>query len=233
MKQKAIQLNAQKAYLKAVGAVDERQLNMEAVNITDGVYAFMDMVGSALIRKKFQPRDYFLILNLCHQIAADNASRYACRVDNFIGDSVFLVNASPFDEQGPRLSPAAHERAMLMVFALASIFNEIRLLASGRHPMDKEGRIKEIIDKAKVSLGFRAGLEIGPAMIGPLGSRKRRIVTAIGKAVNTASRLESTGITNEIHISDGALNLVREACVTRDTVTIWKILSTSDRKSVV
>ncbi|MCM2283328.1 MAG: adenylate/guanylate cyclase domain-containing protein [Desulfobacula sp.] len=220
LKEKAVQLNAQKAYLKAVGAVDERQL----VNITDGVYAFMDMVGSALIRKKFQPRDYFLILNLCHQIAADNASRYACRVDNFIGDSVFLVNASPFDEQGLRFSPAVHERAMLMIFTLASIFNEIRLLTSGRHPMDKEGRIKELIHRAKVSLGFRAGLEIGPAMIGPLGSRKRRIVTAIGKAVNTASRLESTGIKDEIHIGDGALYLIKEACVTRDTGTIWKIL---------
>jgi class 3 adenylate cyclase len=228
LKQKAIQLNAQKAYLKAVGAVNERQLNMEAVNITDGVYAFMDMVGSALIRNKFQPRDYFLILNLCHQIAADNASRYTCRVDNFIGDSVFLVNASPFDEQGTRFLPTTHERVMLMVFTLASIFNEIRLLTSGRHPMDKEGRIKDLIDKAKVSLGFRAGLEIGPSMIGPLGSRKRRIVTAIGKAVNTASRLESTGIKNEIHIGEGALSLIREVCVTRDTGTIWKILSKSE-----
>ncbi|MFA5906860.1 MAG: hypothetical protein WC836_23215, partial [Desulfobacula sp.] len=158
LKQKAIQLNAQKEYLKAVGAVDERQLNMEAVNIPDGVYAFMDMVGSAVIRKKFQPRDYFLILNLCHQIAADNASRYACRVDNFIGDSVFLVNASPFDEQDACFPSSTHERAMLMIFTLASIFNEIHLLTSGRHPMDKEGRVKELIAAAKVSLGFRAGM---------------------------------------------------------------------------
>jgi len=224
LKQKAMQLNAQKEYLKAVGAVDERQLNMEAVNIPDGIYAFMDMVGSAVIRKKFQPRDYFLILNLCHQIAADNASRYACRVDNFIGDSVFLVNASPFDEQDTRFPSATHERAMLMIFALASIFNEIHLLMSGHHPMDKEGRIKELIAAAKVSLGFRAGMEIGPAMIGPLGSRKRKIVTAIGKAVNNASRLESTGIQDEIHISADTLSLIKEVCVTQDTRIIWKIL---------
>jgi len=228
LKHKATQLNAQKEYLKAVGAVDERQLNMEAVNITDGVYAFMDMVGSAHIRKKFQPRDYFLILNLCHQIAADNASRFSCRVDNFIGDSVFLVNASPFDEPGAHFPISPHERVMLMIFTIASIFNEIHLLMSGLHPMDKGGRVKELIAGAKVSLGFRAGVEVGPAMIGPLGSRKRKIVTAIGKAVNNASRLESTGIQDEIHISEETLSLIQETCVTQDTRTIWKILLKSD-----
>ncbi len=228
LKKKEMQLNAQKAYLKAVGAVDERQLNMEAVNINDGVYAFIDMVGSATIRKKFQPRDYFFILNLCHQIAADNANRYACRVDNFIGDSVFLVNASPFDRLDARFSTGTHERIMLMIFTLASIFNEIHLLKSGTHQMDKKGRVKELIDATKVSLCFRAGMEIGSAMIGPLGSQKRKIVTAIGKAVNNASRLESTGINGEIHISEDIMSLIKDASITIDTRIIWKILLGSD-----
>ncbi len=224
LKKKEKQLNAQKEYLKAVGAVDEKQLNMEAVNITDGVYAFIDMVGSATIRKKFQPRDYFFILNLCHQIAADNANRFSCRVDNFIGDSVFLVNASPFDTQDDHSSKSIHERVMLMIFAVTSIFNEIHLLKAGLHQMDKEGRVKELIETTKAGLGFRAGMEIGSAMIGPLGSQKRKIVTAIGKAVNNASRLESTGRNDEIHISDKIMSLIKEACITQDTKIIWKIL---------
>lgn len=228
LKNKEMQLNAQKEYLKAVGAVDEKQLNMEATNITDGVYAFIDMVGSATIRKKFQPRDYFFILNLCHQIAADNANRYTCRVDNFIGDSVFLVNASPFDKRSGNFRLGAHERIMLMIFTIASIFNEIHLLKSGRHQMDKEGRVKELIDASKVDLNFRAGMEIGESMIGPLGSQKRKIVTAIGKAVNNASRLESTGINEEIHISDNIMSLIKDACITQDTSIIWKILFESD-----
>lgn len=223
LKRKEMQLKAQKEYLKAVGAVDENQLNMEAINIADGVYAFIDMVGSATIRKKFQPRDYFFILNLCHQIAADNANRFACRVDNFIGDSVFLVNASPFDNNSSRFKMGTHERVMLMIFTIASIFNEIHLLKSGRHRIDKEGRVKELIDTTKVSLSFRAGVEIGSAIIGPLGSEKRKIVTAIGKAVNNASRLESTGINDEIHISDDIMSIIKEACITQDTKIIWKI----------
>ncbi|MBU2631422.1 MAG: adenylate/guanylate cyclase domain-containing protein [Proteobacteria bacterium] len=224
LKNKEIELNAQKEYLRAVGAVNERQLNMEAVNITDGVYAFMDMVGSATIRKKLSPQDYFFILNLCHQIAANNANRYCCRVDNFIGDSVFLQNASPFDNKKKDFSMGSHERIMLMVFALASIFNEIQLLMQGQHNMDKAGRIKELIDKAQTNISFRAGLEIGSAMIGPLGSKKRKIVTAIGKAVNNASRLESTGVKEEIHVSDTVMTLLKDAYITRDTKIIWEIV---------
>ncbi len=228
LKNKEIQLKAQKEYLRAVGAVDEKQLNMDAVNTTDGVYAFIDMVGSATIRKKFQPGDYFFILNLCHQITADNANRFGCRVDNFIGDSVFLVNASPFDEGNDQFPIGVHERVMLMIFAIASIFNEIHLLKSGGHHLDKNGRVKELIDATEVNLSFRAGMEIGPAMIGPLGSLKRKIVTAIGKPVNNASRLESTGIKEEIHTSNEVMSVLKDACITQDTKTLWEIFLNSD-----
>lgn len=224
LKNKEIELNAQKEYLRAVGAVNEKQLNMEAVNITDGVYAFIDMVGSATIRKEFNPREYFFILNLCHQIAANSANRYACRVDNFIGDSVFIQSASPFDNENMHFPMGIHERIMLMMFALTNIFNEIQLLKTGRHDMDKTGRVKELISKTQTNISFRAGMEIGPALIGPLGSRKRRIVTAIGEAVNNASRLESTGIQEGIHISETIMNILNEAFITKDTATICRII---------
>jgi len=225
LKNREIELNAQKRYLKAVGAVNEKQLNMEAVNITDGVYAFMDMVGSATIRKEFIPRDYFFILNLCHQIAANNANQYICRVDNFIGDSVFLQNASPFDDGKVNFSMGTHERIILMIFTLASIFNEINLLKKGEHHLDKTGRVNELIKKAQIDIGFRAGMEIGSAMIGPLGSQKRKIVTAIGKAVNNASRLESSGTQDGIHVSENVMTILKSACITKDTGNIWRIVS--------
>ncbi|MBU8848244.1 MAG: adenylate/guanylate cyclase domain-containing protein [Desulfobacterales bacterium] len=224
LKNKEIELNAMKEYLRAVGAVNEKQLNMEAVNITDGVYAFMDMVGSASIRKKFNPRDYFYILNLCHQIAANNANRFSCRIDNFIGDGVFIQNASPFDDGKKHFPLGTHERIMLMAFTLSSIFNEIHLLIIGQHEMDRSGRVKDLINKAQISINFRAGMEIGTALIGPLGSRKRRVVTAIGKAVDNASRLESSGIQEGIHISETIMATLKDACITRDTGTIWQII---------
>lgn len=224
LKQKEIELNAQKQYLRAVGAVSAKQLNMKVVNITDGVYAFIDMVGSVTLRKKIAARDYFYILNLCHQIAANNANRYFCRVDNFIGDCVFLQNASPFDDEKVGFVMGTHERLMLMVFALSSIFNEIYLLKTGQHFMDKTGRVKHMMDDAKANISFRAGMELGPAMIGPLGSQKRKIVTAIGKAVNTASRLESSGMQEGIHVSKTVLTILKGAYITRDTQNIWRVI---------
>ncbi|MCP4671384.1 MAG: adenylate/guanylate cyclase domain-containing protein, partial [Desulfobacula sp.] len=228
LKNKEIELNAQKQYLKAVGAVNEKQLNMEAVNITDGVYAFMDMVGSASLRKHFRPRDYFFILNLCHQISANNAYLYLCRVDNFMGDCVFLQNTSPFDSSGrgvkKYISMEIYERIILMVFAISSIFNEINMLKKGQHTMDKAGRVKKMLTKAQIDISFRAGLEIGSAMIGPLGSEKRKIVTAIGKAVNNASRLESSGAAEKIHTSQKVMEILKEASITKDTTNIWQII---------
>jgi class 3 adenylate cyclase len=224
LEKKEGELNAQKAYLRAVGAVNERQLNMEAVNINDGVYAFLDMVGSAVIRKPFRPRDYLYILNLCFQIAADNANRFFCRVDNFIGDCVFLQSTSVFDNEEHSYFMRLEERCMLMIMAIASILNEIEQLKNGEHELDPDARVKEMIDKSGVKIDFRAGVEIGPAMVGPLGSQKRKIVTAIGKAVNNASRLESSGVPSKIHVSKEVMDLLNEAYITRDTEIIGKTL---------
>ncbi len=226
LKDKELQLNDQKRYLRAVGAVNTKQLNMEAVNITNGVYAFMDMVGSATIRKNFSPRDYFYILNFCHQIAADNASRFACRVDNFMGDAVFLETATPFDDAAMQSQFMIQERIMLMVFALASTFKEMDQLKKGCHTaLDESKRVAMLMDTANVDLSYRAGMETGSAMIGPLGSNKRRIVTAIGKAVNNASRLESTGHKNGIHISKKMLNRLKNSYITKDTPHLYSIVS--------
>lgn len=225
LQQKEIELEAQRQYLRAVGAVTEKQLNMEAINIPDGVYAFMDMVGSATIRKNFIPRDYFFILNLCHQIAADNAARFTCRVDNFMGDCVFIQNASPFDARNCPSASGLQERLMLMIFAISSVVNQIHLLKTGRHPLDSDGVAKKLIEQAGSYLGFRAGIEIGPAMIGPLGSQKRKIVTAIGKSVNNASRLESSGVQEQIHISEPVMEILENAIISKDTQLLWQIVS--------
>ena len=113
---------------------------------------------------------------------------------------------------------------MLMVFTIASTFNEIRMLQNGQHDMDKTGRVKDMVDKAQIDISFRAGLEIGTAMIGPLGSDKRKIVTAIGKAVNNASRMESSGEKEKIHTTQKVMAILKDASITRDTTNIWQII---------
>ncbi len=217
LNKKQEQLKVQKKYLMAAGGVTEDQLNMNPLSISNGVYAFMDMVGSSVIREALNPREFFLVLNLCHEIAAENAGRFACRVDNFIGDSVFFQNVAVFDDPKQLCKPDPGERVMLMVCLLASVFNEIHLLKQGRHVLDRERRVVSFIKKHHVDIQFRAGLEQGTALIGPLGSSKRKIVTAIGKAVDTASRLECCGMGGKIHITQNMFNLLEAAVVSRDT----------------
>lgn len=223
LKEKEGQLDEQKKYLRAAGGVTSEQLNMVPLSIPDGVYAFIDMVGSATIRENLPPRDFFLVLNLCHEIAAKTAGRFVCRVDNFMGDAVFFQNVSIFDDPKLRCHPGAGERIMLMTCMLASFFNGIRLLKQGRHPLDRERRVAALIKNKGIDLQFRAGMEQGAALIGPLGSRKRKIVTAIGKAVDTASRLESCGIKDQIHITQTFLTLLENLMVTKDTAVLRKI----------
>lgn len=225
LNEKQLELDAQKSYLQAVGAVNEKQLTMEALNVEDGVYAFLDMVESARIRKLFTPKDYFFIINICHQIAANAANRFNCRVDNFIGDSVFLQNISLFDT-GQLSTPAcSKERVMLMLLCVGTIINEIGELKKGNHPLDPQKRVKMMIQTTKVTVAFRAGIDRGTAMVGPLGSQKRKIVTAIGKAVNNASRLESSGMPEKIHISSKVMEMIKNSVVDEKTTHLNTIVS--------
>lgn len=233
LQRKQKELDAQKNYLKSVGAVTGKQLNMEAVNVSDGVFAFVDMVKSATIRKHFVPKDYFYILNLCHQIAADKANQFRCRIDNFIGDAVFLQHTAIFDDEKSRYIMDVEERVMLMVAGLADYFNAIEQLKRGNHPLDPSGRVKALLINAGVSLDFRAGVEMGSAMVGPLGSEKRKIVTAIGKAVNNASRLESSGAPQYIQVNRDVKKILQNAYISEDTRFLLDVVNEGESKEKI
>ena len=59
-------------------------------------------------------------------------------------------------------------------------------------------------------------------------SQKRKIVTAIGKAVNNASRLESSGIKGWIHTSGNIIERIKHAHITKDTRVLKKAIQNPD-----
>lgn len=225
LQKKEAYVEQQKRYLMAVGAVTQAMVDMEPVTIDDGVYAFVDMVGSVSLRNFYSPNDYFFITNQLREIAANLASSFYCRLGNFIGDAFFLQNVSVFDPEEMDYTPTIHERTVLMTMLLVSIFRELNLLVQGLHPMDPEQRVKTLLKKENRTLAFRSGIETGPATIGPVGSIKRRIVTAIGEAVDRASRLESSGLPNEIHMSSTVMRLLTEASISRSTKLVYPIMT--------
>ena len=227
VKEKERLLDEQERQLLTVGAVTPDQLNMSAVSVHDGVYAFIDMVGSTGISKRLTPRDYVDLLNSCHEIAAENAGRFGCRMGNIIGDGVVFQNVFVFDKwEG--YHPTPQERLMLMTLMLSSVINDIHQLARGHHYSDRGKQVYHLVKSHRLQLCFRAGMSQGRAIVGPLGSQKRKIVTAIGETVDLASRLESCGAPNHIHTTRNVAAQLLEARISRDTTWIYETVKKLD-----
>jgi class 3 adenylate cyclase len=225
MKEKTRKLDALTRHLQSVGAVTPDQLNMAPLIEPHGVFAFLDMVSSTHMRTRLSPRDFFEVLNLCHEITADTAATYGCRVDNFLGDAVFLEHAALFDLPDRESPSGISERVMIMTMALADVLTQIHALNAGNHQMDPQKQVADLVKTHGIAVEFRAGMSFGSALVGPLGSVNRRIVTSIGKPVNIASRLESTGRKNCIHMEKKGLEILVNSTVSQSTPMLWKLAS--------
>lgn len=219
------ELERQRSYLRAVGGVTEKQLNMEPIEVHEGVYTFIDMVGSATVRKFYNSEEYFFLTNTGRQIFALATRSFYCRLDNYIGDAVFIENNRIFDHNFQKYQTTLQERCVIVVLILLNIFNELHLLSNGGHPIDPQGRVCNLLRRENQTLSYRAGMDAGAAVIGPIGAENRKIVTGIGKAVDNASRLESTGKSNAIHLSKTVYELIQHATISKQSSLLFKIMT--------
>jgi class 3 adenylate cyclase len=134
-----------------------------------------------------------------------------------MGDGVFIQSVYIFDDlQGYHPSP--DERLMLMTLLLATVIRDVRELANGRHPLDAKRKVHHLVKRHRLEIGLRAGLSRGRVLVGPLGSQKRKIVTALGETVDLAARLETTGSPHHIHMPLELKDCLAEAWITRDAM---------------
>lgn len=131
---------------------------------------FADLRGFTKFSEHRLPYDVVFVMNQYFRAMGEAVEASGGHLDKFIGDGVmalFGVDADP--ERGCR-------QALDAVVAMARALDDLnRVLAS------------DLAEPLRIGLG----IHVGPVIVGELGYGRARSLTAIGDAVNTASRLES------------------------------------------
>jgi adenylate cyclase len=134
---------------------------------------FSDIRGFTTLSETRPPQEVVAILNRYFTLQVDVIFRHGGSLDKFIGDAIMAFWGAPLDD--PHHAKNAVACALDMADTLLAFKAEL-------------GELGKNFD---VGIGVHSG----PAVVGLIGSDKRREYTSIGDTVNLASRIE--GLTKE------------------------------------
>ncbi len=135
---------------------------------------FSDIRGFTTLSESLPPEEVTRLLDRYFSRMVATIHAHGGTLDKFMGDGIMAFFGAPQPRDNPCADAFAAAQAMLA--ALAE-FN-LEMAAEGRRP-----------------LAIGIGLNYGAAVVGYIGAADRHEYTAIGDAVNTASRIE--GLTKE------------------------------------
>jgi adenylate cyclase len=161
---------------KLLGEEHRPDLGGEALTVT---VLFSDIRGFTSLSEKLSAHEVVEMLNayftrVCGAILAQGGT-----VDKYIGDAVMAVFGSPVRH------PDHARRAVRAALGMAREADGFRQWMRERFP-----------ERGLAEFGVGVGLHTGEAVIGDIGTPRRKEFTAIGDTVNAASRLE--GVTKEM-----------------------------------
>jgi adenylate cyclase len=158
---------------------------------------FSDVVGFSTFSEDMSPEVVVSLLNDYLSAMSAEIERANGFVDKFIGDAIVAMFGAPLHSS--RHAIDAVEAALRCCLRLQS-FNQGR----------------------EIQLRHRIGLNAGEALIGNVGSRDRFNYTAIGDAVNLASRLEQANVSyaTSVLVSESVFARAGEAFFWREIDTI-------------
>jgi guanylate cyclase len=157
---------------------------------------FADIVGFTELTLRLKPREMVELLNEIFSHFDQLVSQYGLEKIRTIGDNYMVAAGVPLPDKD-------HARRLAGM------------------ALDLCTYIQEFPAYQGVKINFRVGINSGPVVAGVIGQHKFHY-DVWGDTVNTASRMESSGLAGKIHITEATRRLIEDEfyCIPRGQVLV-------------
>ncbi len=142
---------------------------------------FADIRGFTSISERLSPEETFKFLNESLKVMTEAVFEYGGMLDKFIGDEIMAIFGAPVEDKN---------------HPLKAVLSAIEMMK----------KIRKRFEFIEIGIGINTG----DMVIGNIGTEKRMEYTAIGDAVNLASRVQEIAKGGEILITENTYQNVRE-----------------------
>lgn len=150
---------------------------------------FVDIRGFTTMSEQLSPEDVVGILNAYLELTSSAIFKHGGTLDKFIGDATMALFNAPLDMDD---------------YVYQAVLTAWDIMKGG------EALGKTMMERFGKTVSFGVGVNIGPAVVGNIGTDIRMDYTAIGDTVNTAARLESNAKAGQVLISEAVYEAVRD-----------------------
>jgi adenylate cyclase len=173
-----------------VDQVVQGKLQLEKGGVLSEVtLLFSDIRGFTSMSESREPEEIVRMLNEYFELMVDVIFKYEGTLDKFVGDEVIALFGAPVPMQNAEIKAAQCALDMM------------RVLSEWNRTRAAEGQ-----NEIKIGIGINTGIVV----TGAIGSSRALQYTAIGDAVNTASRLCSVAQPGQIILSEATYRKVKD-----------------------
>src|SRR5687767_8430970 len=151
---------------------------------------FADVVGSTALAERMDPEDWTAVINEAFDLMSKAVFRYEGTIAQLQGDAMLAFFGAP----------VAHEddpdRAIRAAIDMITNVDEFA---------------RQLKQERGIEFRIRAGINTGPVIVGNVGSDLRYEYTALGDAVNVASRVQTSAEPGTVFVSANTQRFVTDA----------------------